>query len=72
MTIVIIILSLIFVYSKEEIDATLFILLFAIVGAVFTGLVFNSDSTDFFSYIPLQTLVFLVFMDMFIKILIKG
>jgi len=69
--IVILILSLIFVYSKEEIDATLFILLFAIVGAVFTGLVFNAESTDFFGYIPLQTLTFLIFMDMFIKILIK-
>ena len=69
--IVVLILSLIFVYSKEEIDATLFILLFAIVGAVFTGFVFNSDSTDFFEYIPLQTLTFLIFMDMFIKILVK-
>ena len=69
--IVILILSLIFFYSKEEIDATLFILLFAIVGAVFTGLVFSADSTDFFDYIPLQTLTFLIFMDMFIKILVK-
>jgi len=69
--IIILILSLIFVYSKEEIDATLFILLFAIVGAVFTGIVFSAESTDFFGYIPLQTLTFLIFMDMFIKILIK-
>lgn len=70
-SIVILILSLIIVYSKEEIDATLFILLFAIIGAVFTGLVFSAESTDFFGYIPLQTLTFLIFMDMFIKILIK-
>ena len=69
--IVILILSLIVVYSKEELDATLFILLFAIVGAIFTGLVFNSEPTDFFAYIPLQTLTFLIFMDMFVKILIK-
>ncbi len=69
--ILILILSLIIVYSKEEIDATLFILLFAIVGAVFTGLVFSAEPADFFNYIPLQTLTFLIFMDMFVKILIK-
>ncbi len=70
--IVILILSLILVYSKEEIDATLFIVLFAIIGAVFTGFVFNAESTDFFAYIPLQTLTFLIFMDIFIKILVKN
>ena len=70
--IVLLILSLIYVYSKEELDATLFILLFAIVGAIFTGLVFNAEYTDFFAYIPLQTLTFLIFMDMFIKILVKN
>ena len=69
--IIILILSLIFVYSKEVFDATLYILLFAIVGAIFTGLVFPANSDDFFGYIPLQTLTFLIFMDMFIKILIK-
>ncbi len=69
--IVILILTLILVYSKENLDATLFILLFAIVGAIFTGIVFNKDATDFFAYIPLQTLTFLIFMDIFIKILIK-
>ncbi len=69
--IMILILSLIIVYSKEDLDATLFILLFAIIGAIFTGLVFSSEPNDFFEYIPLQTLTFLIFMDMFVKILIK-
>jgi len=69
--IVFLILSLIIVYSKEELDATLFILLFAIIGAIFTGLVFSSEPNDFFEFIPLQTLTFLIFMDMFVKILIK-
>lgn len=69
--IVFLILSLIIVYSKEDLDATLFILLFAIIGAIFTGLVFSSEPNDFFEFIPLQTLTFLIFMDMFVKILIK-
>ncbi|UYP46162.1 hypothetical protein NEF87_002447 [Candidatus Lokiarchaeum ossiferum] len=69
--IALLIFSLILVYSKENWDATLFILIFAIVGALFTSLVFEVDIDTFFNYIPLQTLTFLIFMDIFIKILVK-
>jgi Na+/H+ antiporter NhaD/arsenite permease-like protein len=69
--VILLILALIPVYSKEKLDPTLFILLFAILGAIFTGFAFTKEASDFFAYIPLQTLTFLIFMDIFIKILFK-
>ena len=69
--VILLVLSLILVYSKENWDATLIILMFAIVGAFFTSLVFKVEIDVFLNYIPLQTLTFLIFMDIFIKILVK-
>jgi len=56
-------------YSKKSIDTTVIILLLALIGAIITAIVCHATPRQFIDSIPLDTLVFLIFIDIFIKIL---
>lgn len=60
-----------FIYFQDKYDSTGWVLLFGIICAIINGLIFKESFDSFFDYIPITSLIFLIFMDIFIRLLLK-
>ena len=69
--VILFLLIIAYLYSKDDVDATGFTLFFAIIACILTGWVYNLEPDAFFLLLPFSSLVYVIFMDIFIKLLIR-
>ena len=56
-------------FAKEDVDMMVWPIILAIVGCVITALVYGQKVEDFWEFIPIRTLLYLLFMDVFVNLM---
>ncbi len=61
-----------YLYSKENVDVTGYLLILSVVACIITALVYDTETNVFINSFPMTSIIYLVFIDIFINLLIKN
>ncbi len=65
------ILVVAYLYSKEDIDVTGYLIVISIIACIYTSFTFHVPAEEFIDFFPMSSIIYLIFIDIFIKLLIK-